>query len=286
MKRDIINAGIETLLTELDEDETVKGYRDKSRSLHFILTKMNRLMEGIDSFDRLKIYAQSMFETGTLKATDDCFGQGQLNKHIFATKMNESIDDFQSLHQQLTENDYTSDKGSFNSHGDNYYFALSFKVKPSENDITALNIIDKIFSKEKLDGLFDEKVDFNESAVRRVVIMKKQSGAYAAILEDDALTGKPSDYLFVRLKRHYNDVDRIPELIEKEFSLSNINGSEWSPYDDRDQSFGVVSRLDLTTGDLKDTVFDPESINGAIRSVYSGNDALTDELTSSSSPRA
>lgn len=154
----------------------------------------------------------------------------------------------------------TVEQKTWNNSGDNYFSAYKFEHKPSDIDLSVIDI-SKGESDSKREPVFD-----------RVIIVENQSPMWAFVLTENVFSGDPDELYIVRLKCNYNDKDRLPELLELVKNNKLENNSDWSAYNDTTKH-GVIAHVEVENMVCK-PVMQPKHIESALFNIYSGFSCL------------
>lgn len=132
---------------------------------------------------------------------------------------------------------------TYNSSGDNYFSAYSFKRKGTPD------------SEEK------------NNPVTRVLIIENQSPMYAIVVDEKTYSLTPKSMTIVRLKRKYNDPCRLKEFLKLVEEDMLKNNTKWSPFNDT-ISFGIITTVSIDDKSC-DAVIEPKSIESALLNLES-----------------
>ena len=266
--RNLINTGIESLVDSHPE------YQERSRIGHAMkdavlpgLTQMAKDKKNCS----YKALVAALFESGFLSAKETCFNTEMLLNYIYGAKMHESIETLNKLFDVLTERGATKAdrKTMYNPSGDNYYCALQFQIKPTEENLKTAEIVANIAGTS-----VEEESHFRSDIYRKVIVIENQSPQYAAILDHSIYSGQPEKLHFVQLKRNYNDVDYIHELIDLEFDIGDMQ--EFSAYGNEERLPRIITTLDVDDMECK-PVLAPRRIEFMLYNLYSALESIQDE---------
>lgn len=267
--RNIINASIESLLSREDED-----YVERSRFGHEMKDSVLpglTVMANDKNNESCRALTQALFESGFLTLSERDFNLGQMFGYIYGVKMHESVAAFLSLFDKLVTGGHTKvDRQTmYNPSGDNYYCAMQFQVKPSEDDNWVRN-----FTSTHL-KMSDAVDDFRMDIFRKVIVMEHQSPMYAVVLDHSIYTGDPKEMYFVRLKENYNDPDALQDLIEAEFNFddSKVN-NKYSAHLDHTTVCKIISKLNVEQM-FCEPVYYPQLIDSILFRLNSANDSMS-----------
>ncbi len=154
----------------------------------------------------------------------------------------------------------TVEQKTWNNSGDNYFSAYKFEHKPSDIDLSVIDI-SKGKSDSKREPVFD-----------RVIIVENQSPMWAFVLTENVFSGDADELYIVRLKCNYNDKDRLPELLELVKNNKLESNSDWSAYNDTTKH-GVIAHVKVENMVCK-PVTQPKHIESALFNIYSGFSCL------------
>lgn len=267
--RDIINASIEGLVERKDRE-----YLERSRVGHEMKDSVLpglTVMANDKNNESCRALTQALFESGFLTLSERDFNLGQMFGYIYGVKMHESVSAFLTLFDKLVLGGHTKfDRSSmFNPSGDNYYCAMQFQVKPSEDD----NWVRKFTSTQL--KMSDSVDDFRTDIFRKVIVMEHQSPMYAVVLDYSIFTGNPKEMYFVRLKENYNDPDVLSNLIEAEFNFDDSKVSnKYSAHLEHSTVCKIISKLNVEQM-FCEPVYYPQLIDSILFRLNSANDSMS-----------
>lgn len=269
--RDIINASIESLV-QRDDKEYVERSRIGHQMKDSVLQGLT-VMANDKNNESCRALTQALFESGFLTLSERDFNLGQMFGYIYGVKMHESVSAFLTLFDKLVLGGHTKfDRSSmFNPSGDNYYCAMQFQVKPSEDD----NWVRKFTSTQL--KMSDSVDDFRTDIFRKVIVMEHQSPMYAVVLDYSIFTGNPKEMYFVRLKENYNDPDVLSNLIEVEFNFDDSKVSnKYSAHLDHSTVCKIISKLNVEQM-FCEPVYYPQLIDSILFRLNSANDSISED---------
>lgn len=256
LKRDLINAGIESLLESKHPD-----YFEKSKIAHRKAAAITDAVIEVDDAQDYKIVVQGLFEGGFLSIGDSDFDCDQLFACVYGVKVYHALETFNNLHIALMRAGHVDAKISYNSSGDNYYSAYEFMQKP-----------DKIAQ-----SVADQGYVWATNIMRKVIVVENQSPMYAYVLEHSIFTGEPSKFYMVQLRADYDEEVELLRLISTDFDMGEA--SEWSAYD-LHKTKRIITVLKINDM-MCNPVLEPKRIEGMLFNLYSGLDSIVeDRLTS------
>ncbi|WP_415912354.1 hypothetical protein [Neptuniibacter sp. QD37_11] len=206
--RDLIDAGKECLVSSEGD------YADKSAALHAVKDTLVPELAKATSYsgsDGCKVVVQAMFESKFLKTGSSDFNVSQIMQYAYGIKLHEALATFHKIFNLLEERGHTSIENKCGTTGDNYYTALKYQVKPTDDDILIRSLHREFFESSVEDS-------FPTDVYRKVLVIENQSPMYALVLEYSLFSGDPTELHIVRLKENYNDPDRLTHMIEAEFN--------------------------------------------------------------------
>lgn len=254
LKRDLIDAKIKGLL-HLPE------YAQSSKKQHTIAKNISDAVApaGVLAY---RAVVQGLMEGGFF---EECGGGGDfdlenLMSSVLAVKMNHALDVFDEVYDLLTEKGHVSKDTAYNPHGDNYYWVLKYKVKPTK---IAQRIMD------------EHPDDDRPDAYRRVIVGENQSPMYAYVIDDSVFGGDPDAFRIVRLKMNYDDPDVLPQLEEMEFDFHD--NYEWGTRD-YSKITQVMVHFDINNMSVERGWHHLPYLEYPLLNLYSCNDAYREDL--------
>ena len=246
LSRNLVNASLEILLESKHETYVAKsndGNRVSFNIANQIIPECEE--DGIKTFSTRAV-VQALFESDFLSTTDEDFHFDQLLKYILGVKMHEAIDTFKQLHSLLMENEFTNPLDNdkrYNSSGDNYYSAVSFKYP-----------VDETGSK------------------RDVIFIENQSPAWAIVLVYNKHTKEPDSLHFVQLRKEYDDPCKYQEVIDTEASFVVGYNFEWCGLSDA--TARIVASLNIDRMECTAGWWEPKKIEHTLFNLYCGLTAI------------
>lgn len=245
LKRDLINAGLESLLKIEHPDYFEKSMIDHRKADTIVAA----IMEVTDAQD-YKVVVQALFESGFLSIRDSDFSCDQLFACVYGVKVHHALETFNNLHIALMRAGHIDAETSYNSSGDNYYSAYEFMQKPAK---IAQSVADRGHV-------------WPTDIMRKVIVVENQSPMYAYVLEHSIFTGEPSEFYMVQLRAEYDEDVDLPGLIGAEFEVDKVYG--WDAYD-LHKTKRIITTLKID-GMMCNPVLEPKRIEGMLFNLYSG----------------
>ena len=268
LKRNLVNASMETLI-----NVEGLGYGEQSRIGNEISDAMVKAITPAigEHSDNYRAVVQGLFESGYLSVTEADFSFDQLLAYALGVKMYHALDAFNELFDKLVSGGYIDPRDhetTYNPSGDNYYSAMTFGVKPDEDDVWAAR-------EATQDASNDEQIALElwaRGIQRKVIFVENQSPCWCYVLDHSIHTGEPQKLHMVRLQQNYDDPSMFQTVMDMEANF-NKPGAH-SPYNSK-QIFRVVATLDIDRMFCDAGWWEPKTIEYCLFNIYSGRDSIS-----------
>lgn len=157
---------------------------------------------------------------------------------LYGFKIGHSFETLNELYENLIKHGAINHLKNqrYNEFGDNYFSAYSFERKINE---TLLDNLKLCFIQQG----FDEN-DFVPPQ-NKVIISENQSPMFAFIIEESTYFIEQSKIHIMRLKRDYNDENKIEEFLNLLEDDKLYNNYDWFINRDISKSFGLIASVNL-----------------------------------------
>ncbi len=216
---DIIGAS-----TKAHRELGLNGYAEKYKMQNELkdqlVSVLSTITDGVNSPDIPKIIAQA-FQEANITQPRNHYLFDRITDYINGSEMITSVDEFLRLFDALQKRKFTTAENTFNSSGDNYFFALEMSVAATDSDKQARAVTRKILKREAVE---EETI---EPMLRKVIVMENQSPAFLFILDYSIFSKEPDTLTVVQLRRDYDEsIDYVRILsnlaVNKEISECGI----------------------------------------------------------------
>tara|TARA_Y100001936_G_scaffold249876_1_gene301237 strand:+ start:246 stop:1052 length:807 start_codon:yes stop_codon:yes gene_type:complete len=259
---DIIGASTKEL-RELGVQKYVEEYNAQTELKDQLVSLLTKITDNVSSPDTPKIIAQALREAKIVEHPSN-YALDRIVEYTNGSHMITSVDEFLRLFDALQANSFTSAESTFNSSGDNYFFALEMSVAPTESDIQARALTQKILKRE------GAKKNPVEPMLRKIIVMENQSPAYLFVLDHSTRFREPNTLTVVQLRRDYDEpIDYVKILsnlaVNKEISECGIAHKLSS----LQHACRVIATFDINKINCSHVII-PSALKNALLGLHSG----------------